>query len=274
MACAVSGGPDSLALLILAVAAGLQATAVHVDHGLRPGSAEEASVVADAAARLGAAFDARRVALEPGPNLEARARTARYAVLPVGVLTGHTADDLAETMLVNLLRGAGLDGLAPMRAIGRVGRPLLDLRRTETRALCRSMGMVPVEDPSNQDRRFTRNRVRHDLVPLLAEISGRDPVPVLVRQSVLLGAEASLLDQCAAGLDPTDARAMAAAPEVLARRAIRSWLRGSEVERHPPTAAEVERVLKVVKGEVVACELSGHRRVQRSMGRLTVRFLT
>lgn len=270
MVCAVSGGADSLALLALAVAAGLDATAVHVDHGIRTGSADEATVVNEAAARLGARFETRTVAVEPGPNLEARARTARYRALPEGVLTGHTADDLAETMLVNLLRGAGLDGLAPMRTGDRVGRPLLGLRRRETRALCRAVGLAVVEDPSNDDRRFTRNRVRHELLPLLADISGRDPVPILVRQSELLGAEASLLDRWAADLDPTDARATAAAPEVLARRAIRIWLRATAPEHHPPTAAEVERVLVVVRGQAVACQLSGDRGVRRSQGRLTL----
>jgi len=277
--CAVSGGADSLALLILAVEAGLAATAVHVDHGLRLGSAGEAEVVADAAARLGAGFEARSVVVTPGPNLEARARVARYAALPAGVLTGHTADDLAETMLVNLLRGAGLDGLAPMRAdaparadpLARVVRPLLEVRRAETRALCAWAGFSPFEDPSNADRRFTRNRVRHELLPLLASISGRDPVPILVRQSALLGSEASLLDELAGALDPTDARAMAAAPEALARRAIRTWLRAGAAECHPPSAAEVERVLAVIRGEATGCELSGDRTVRRSKGRLTLR---
>ncbi len=272
VACAVSGGADSLALLILTVAAGLRVLAIHVDHGLRPGSAQEAEVVHHAARALGASFEARSVTVGAGPNLEARARAARYRALPDGVLTGHTADDLAETMLVNLLRGAGLDGLAPMRAGSgdRVLRPLLGLRRRETRALCDATGMVPVEDPSNRDRRFVRNQVRHDLLPLLAEISGRDPVAVLVRQSELLGAEASLLDEWAARLDPTDARALAAAPEVLARRAIRTWLRTTDEEHHPPSAAEVARVMEVVRGEVVACQLPGDRRVQRSQGRLRV----
>ncbi len=134
--------------------------------------------------------------------------------------------------------------------------------------MCLASGMTPIEDPSNDDRRFTRNRVRHELLPLLASISGRDPVPVLVRQSELLGGEAELLDDLAAALDPTDARALAAAPEALARRALRTWLRPSDVERHPPSAAEVARVLQVVRGEAVACELAGGRRVQRSGGRL------
>ena len=103
--CAVSGGADSLALLVLARAAGCPALAVHVDHGLRPGSAGEADVVAAVAAAVGADFRAERVDVAAGPNLEARARAARYGVLPDGALTGHTADDRAETMLINGLLG-------------------------------------------------------------------------------------------------------------------------------------------------------------------------
>src|SRR5438876_376086 len=138
--CAVSGGADSLALLVLAVAAGCTATAVHVDHGLRPGSADEADVVRDAAARYRAGFRSERVHVAAGPNLEARAREARFAVLPPDVLTGHTADDQAETILLNLLRGAGRGGLTGM---GPGRHPLLRVRRRETRALCAAEGLVP-----------------------------------------------------------------------------------------------------------------------------------
>ena len=200
--CAVSGGADSLALLVLAVAAGTRVTAVHVDHGLRAGSDDEAHVVADAAERFGAAFRAVRVEVAPGPNLEARARAARYAALPADVLTGHTADDQAETVLLNLLRGAGLDGLAGMRS---ARRPLLGLRRSETRALCGDLGLRPVEDPSNESPAFRRNRVRHELLPLLDAIAERDVVPVLARQAEVLRDEADLVDALAADLDPTDA---------------------------------------------------------------------
>ena len=99
--CAVSGGADSLALLVLAVAARCDVTAIHVDHGLRPESAGEAAVVAEAAALLGARFVAEKVSVRPGPNLEARARAARFSVLPDGVATGHTMDDQAETIPVS-----------------------------------------------------------------------------------------------------------------------------------------------------------------------------
>lgn len=266
VACAVSGGADSLSLLALAAAAGCRVTAIHVDHGLRPESAGEADVVRLAAERFGAAFRAERVAVEPGPNLEARARAARFAVLPPDVLTGHTADDQAETVLLNLVRGAGIAGLAGMAP---AGHPLLGLRRHETRQLCRALGLEPIHDPTNDDPVHRRNRVRAELLPLLESIAERDVVPVLARQSAVLRAEAALLDALAGELDPTDARAMAAAPPALARRAVRGWLAGAPShEAHPPDLATVERVLAVARGEARAADVGGGGRVVRSRQRL------
>ncbi len=263
--CAVSGGADSMALLALACEAGCSVTAVHVDHGLRAGSADEADVVEAAAQRFGASFRCLTVDVAPGPNLEARARAARYAALPIGVLTGHTADDQAETVLINLLRGSGLDGLAGMRAesSGR-RRPLLRLRRAETHALCHDLGLEVVSDPSNDDLRFTRNRVRHELLPLLDVIARRDVAAVLAQQSSMLAAEADLLDELAAAIDVTDALAVAAAPLPLARRAVRRWL----TCEHPPDQATVERVLAVARGEAVATEVGHDRSVHRTAQRL------
>lgn len=264
--CAVSGGADSLALLVLARHTGCSVTAVHVDHRLRPGSAAEADVVARAAARFGAGFRAEQVHVGPGPNLEARARAARRAVLPPDALLGHTADDQAETVLLNLLRGAGLDGLAAMRADGR--RPLLGLRRADTRAVCAALGLEPVEDPSNLDPSFRRNRVRHEVLPLLADVAGRDVVPLLGRTASVAAEAVDHLTAQADRLDVTDAAALAAAPPVPARLAVRAWLRGCTDERHPPAAAAVERVLAVARLEAVATEVGGGWRVARTDGRL------
>ncbi len=270
LACAVSGGADSLALLVLAVAAGCDVTAIHVDHGLRPGSVAEAEVVAGAAAWFGARFEGRRVSLVPGPNLEARARAARFAVLPTDVATGHTMDDQAETILVNLLRGAGADGLAGMAPGAR--HPILGLRRHETHALCAAVGLVPACDESNDDPAFVRNRIRHELLPLCAQVAGRDPVPLLARQAGVLRDEVALLDSLATRRlpDPADARAVAAAERPLARRALRRWLRETGDGEHPPSLAEVDRTLAVAAGTAVGTELSGGRRVRRTDGRLRV----
>jgi len=266
LVCAVSGGPDSLALLVLAVAAGCVVTAVHVDHGLRPGSAAEATVVADAARRFGASFRSERVVLGDGPNLEARARQARRIVIGADAATGHTTDDQAETVLANLMRGAGVHGLAAMRA--GTTHPMLGLRRTETASVCDRVGLDPVRDPSNHDPRFVRNRVRHELLPLLASIAGRDLVPVLGRQARLLAGDADLLDAIGALIDPCDAAALATAPPAAARRSIRAWLTGSGI--YPPSGDAVERVLEVARLERRATEVGEGRRVARSGGRLRI----
>ena len=218
-----------------------------------------------AAERFGAAFRAERVVVAAGPNLEARARAARYAVLPPGVLTGPTADDQAETVLLNLIRGAGLAGLSGM-APDR--RPLLALRRAETHRLCADLALAPVQDPTNADPAHRRNRVRADLLPLLASIAERDVVPVLARQAAVLRAEAALLDALADELDPTDAAALAAAPPALARRAVRGWLGAGQ--EHPPDLASVDRVLAVARREAKGADVGGGRRVTRSRGRLAL----
>ncbi len=282
LTCAVSGGPDSLALLVLSTLAGCRVTVVHVDHGLRVGSAGEADLVAAASASFGASFRGVRVQVTPGPNLEARARAARFASLPSGVATGHTMDDQAETVLCNLLRGAGPDGLAGMRPGHE--HPLLALRRSETRAVCEEAGLRWVEDPTNDDPRHLRNRVRHELLPLCAELAGRDPVPLLARLAQLAALDSGFLADLAAEIvpDPTVARDVALAPEPLAGRAIRRWLRelgatpGSGgrpsavpgPDRQPPSLADVRRVLVVAAGGAVGTELAGGWRVRRSRGRL------
>ena len=264
VACAVSGGPDSMALLVLSVARGCRVTAIHVDHGLRPHSDREAEKVRDLANILGAEFKAVRIHIETGGNLEARSREARYGALPDDVLTGHTADDQAESVLINLLRGAGLRGLSGMQPNDR--HPLLRLRRVETRDLCVSLGIDTVSDPSNNDPRFQRNRIRHELIPLLDELANRDVSLILARQADLIRSDADLLDELAAHLDPSDAKELVAAPIALARRAIRAWI----ASPYPPDAATVERVLAVAKGEFTACDIGDNRQVRRSHQRLSI----
>jgi tRNA(Ile)-lysidine synthase len=245
--------------MALAVASGLNVTAIHVDHALRPESASEANIVRSAAQSVGADFQALTVSVGQGSNLEARARQARYQALPGDVFTGHTADDQAETVLLNILRGAGLDGLAGIRPTGGpsqlVSHPLLAIRRTETEAVCQLLGWTPVSDPSNNDHSLLRNRIRQQILPLLNEAAHRDLTPILSRQAEL-----------ALSIDPTDAKALTAAPIALARRAIRRWLSTT----HPPDAASVERVLAVARGEVIACELPGGIRISRTNQRISI----
>jgi tRNA(Ile)-lysidine synthase len=236
-----------------------------VNHGLRADAGHDAGLAAASADVLGVAFRVHEVHVPPGPNLEARARVARYAALPVSVATGHTADDQAETVLLRLLRGTGPTGLASM-APGAT-HPILALRRAETRALCTHLGLAVADDSTNRDPAHRRNRVRHEVVPLLADVAGRDVVPLLVRTAGLARDDGALLDELAAAIDPTDARALRDAPAPLARRALRRWL---QVDGYPPDAAAIERVLAVAAGTWVACELDGGRRVERSEQRLRV----
>ena len=264
--CAVSGGADSSALLLLAVAAGCNVTAHHVDHGLRTESAAEANVVAALAERAGAEFVAHRCSVAPGSNLEARARHARFELLPVGVVTGHTLDDRAETVLINLMRGAARTGLSPLSNAER--HPIVRLRRAETEALCCLHGVQPVTDPSNNDPAFVRNRVRHELLPLLNDISQRDVAAVLDRQGDVLGSEDAFLDSLAGAIDATDAKAVAAAPVVLSRRAVRQFITREWPREHPPASDSVDRVLAVANGSATSCEIEGGHRVHRTDQRL------
>jgi tRNA(Ile)-lysidine synthase len=264
--CAVSGGADSLALLVLARAWGHEVRAVHVDHGIRVDTAHEAEVVAAASERFGARFEAVSVRVEPGPNLEARARQARYGALPAGVLTGHTADDQAETVLLALVRGSAWHGLGAMAPSPQ--RPLLGLRRSETEAVCAALGLTPIDDPSNRDPAHRRNRIRHELLPLIADIADRDPVPVLNRQAELFRQGAEVLEALAAALDPTDARAVASADPIVARQAVRSWLWEARGGDHPPDLATVDRVRAVAALEATGTDVGQGWRVERSHQRL------
>ena len=264
--CAVSGGADSSALLILASMTGEEVIAHHVDHGLRPNSSIESDRVARLANQVGAKFRSVALSLEEGPNLEARARSARFDALPDDVLTGHTADDQAETIILHLLRGGGPDALAGM---GHEQHPIIKLRRADTESICQIFEWTPVEDPSNEDPRFRRNRVRHEILPLLNDVAERDVVPLLIRAGEIAEKDADLLDQLAQEIDVTDAAALASAPIALARRSIRAWLRGE----HPPDLASVERVLQVARGEALGTEITGGRSVRRTNGKLRLETL-
>ena len=264
--CAVSGGADSSALLILASMTGEELIAHHVDHGLRPNSSIESDSVARLANQVGAKFRSVTLSLEEGPNLEARARSARFAALPDDVLTGHTADDQAETIILHLLRGGGPDALAGM---GDEHHPIIKLRRADTESVCQIFEWKPVEDPTNEDPRFRRNRVRHEVLPLLNEVAEGDVVPLLIRAGEIADKDADLLDRLAQEIDVTDAAALATAPIALARRSVREWLRGE----HPPDLASVERVLQVARGEALGTEITGGRSVRRTNGKLRLETL-
>jgi tRNA(Ile)-lysidine synthase len=274
-----SGGADSLALLSLVAAAGVPAIAVHVDHGLRAGSDADFAVVAAVGAELGVPARAAVVTVEPGPNLEARAREQRYRALEAvrseagasAVLVGHTADDQAETVLLNLLRGSATAGLAamPVRQ-GTLLRPILGLRRRDTLEICARLGLAPLEDPMNAETRYRRVWLRREVLPALEAGANRDLRGLLARQAEIMREESDLLDSLAARAlaaagDPPAVAALAALEPALARRALRLWLGGS-----PPSLATIDALLGVVAGDRRALELAGGRRVVRRRGHLEI----
>lgn len=211
---AVSGGPDSLALLLLAAAARPgKLEAATVDHRLRDGSAGEAAEVAELCDRLGVPHATLPLEWHEAPqaNLQARAREARYAALAgwaaqrglAALATAHHLDDQAETLLMRLARGAGLAGLAGIRRLRPIDaggggsillvRPLLDWRRDELHAIVAAAGLQPAEDPANRNPRHDRTRAR----ALLAAIDWPEPARLAASAANLADAVEAL--QFAAG---------------------------------------------------------------------------
>ncbi|BBX84916.1 tRNA(Ile)-lysidine synthase [Mycolicibacterium aubagnense] len=239
----LSGGADSLALT--AVAAALKpTTALIVDHGLQPGSAEVAATAAAQARKLGC-VDAQVISVNVGTDggPEAAARTARYDALNQAragapVLLAHTLDDQAETVLLGLGRGSGPRSIAGMRVWDPPwGRPLLEVRRADTEAACAELGLTPWRDPHNTDPRYTRVRLRTEVLPLLEEVLSGGVARALARTAAALREDNDALDALAAthlaALRSDSVHGTAAGltvagleelPAALRRRVIRGWL--------------------------------------------------
>jgi tRNA(Ile)-lysidine synthase len=244
---ACSGGADSLALAAAAVAVRGRG-AVHgavVDHGLQDGSAERAAATAELLDGLGIPTTVHRVDVTGKGGIEAAARRARYAALGAArphpdspVLLGHTLDDQAETVLLGLGRGSGARSLAGMRAWDAPWcRPLLGVRRTVTRAACAAAGLPVWDDPHNTDPRFTRVRLRHEVLPLLEDVLSGGVAEALARTARQLREDGEALDAVAAdllarGRDPEGGllvASLAGVPAALRRRVLRSWLTAAGV---------------------------------------------
>lgn len=249
---AVSGGPDSLALLLLAAAARPgQVEAATVDHQLRAESADEAAMVAGLCEKFGIPHGvlSTRWVDKPATAIQERARRERYQLLSFwaeergldALVTGHHADDQAETLMMRLTRGAGVRGLAGMRTSSRTPgskvrllRPLLGWRRAELVQICRDAGIVPAADPSNDDEHYERVRVRKHL------------------------AEADWLDVSAIA---ASARHLADAQTALEWAARREWKQAvkerSDLIAYSPTDAPGEIVRRVVARAVRSLATEG-----------------
>ncbi|WP_061924731.1 tRNA lysidine(34) synthetase TilS [Corynebacterium simulans] len=248
IAVGLSGGADSLALTAALVAEGFEVQALCVDHGLQPGSAEQAGKAAGQAESLGARAEVLKVEVADRGSLEAAARLARYQAfagatrLPVAV--AHTADDQAETLLLGALRGkvAGMLPAAEIEGV-RVVRPLLQVRRAQTLAACEELGLAVWHDPQNRDTSFRRVALRREIIPQLSQLIGGDAVPALAQaagdaaldDAALSNAALSkaALSNAAPGSVGLDAAELAALSEPVRRRILAAWLheQGAEVTR-------------------------------------------
>lgn len=262
---AVSGGADSTAMFVLAYLTYDNVRIWHLDHSLRPTSSKEAEKVRGLANAFSVPAEIFTVKVDDGPNLEERARDIRRRSFVPGVATAHTADDLVETMIINLIRGAGIKGLGSITFGPQ--HPILALRRSETEAICRALSINFVVDESNLDPRFVRNRVRNEVIPLLADISSRDIVPVMARTASIFQKIDDFIESSASGIDPTDAKELAGRDEIIATEAIRAWL--LDDRGHSISYKLANEVLSVARGEKVAVDLPGAVRVRRSKGRLS-----
>jgi len=235
----LSGGPDSLALTAAAVRSGLEVTALIVDHGLQSGSSRVAAEASEAAAALGAQTRILPVSVGRRGGLEAAAREARYAALDAArddhpVLLAHTADDQAETVLLGLARGSGARSIAGMRDWNPPwGRPFLGVRRSQTLRACTDFGLAPHHDPHNRDPRFTRVRLRAEVLPLLDDVLHGGVVEALGRTAAGLQDDNDALDEwahrVAAGAVRADGLAVGPLREVpmaVRTRVVRRWLSG------------------------------------------------
>jgi tRNA(Ile)-lysidine synthase len=227
----LSGGADSTCLLDVAVRLGAEVSALHVNYGLRPGADEDEAHCRELCARLGVDLAVERVSLPEGTNLQAAARDARYEIaerLATGdYAAGHTASDQAETVLYRLVTSPGrraLLGMEPRRR--RLVRPLLEATAEETRVYCRERGLPWREDPSNEDPRFARSRIRHEALAALREVSPAAERSI-VETSRLLRDEAEIVERAVdaelaeLGPPPVELAALRARPPALARLVLR-----------------------------------------------------
>lgn len=286
---ACSGGADSLALAGAAVAVCPEVHAVVVDHGLQAGSGEVAERARAQLADLGVRAEVRAVVVGNGPDgPEGEARRARYAALRevsdalggAPVLLGHTLDDQAETVLLGLGRGSGARSLAGMRTWDPPWcRPLLGVRRATTRQACAEAGLDPWEDPHNDDPRYTRVRLRHEVLPLLEEVLAGGVAPALARTAAQLADDDAALTALAEDVRRAaqdDDGGLAAAvvgkePAAVRRRVLRAWLTAQGARGWD------EAQLRAVDGLVARWRgqgppsLPGRLEVIRTRGRLMVR---
>ena len=285
-----SGGADSLALTLAAAAVRGpdDVRAVVVDHRLQDGSAERAAATVALLAERGIAARVHAVDVTGPGGIEAAARRARQAALCAArphpdspILLGHTLDDQAETVLLGLGRGSGARSLAGMRRWDPPWlRPLLTVRRTTTRAAC--AGLEVWDDPHNADPRFTRVRLRHEVLPLLEDVLSGGVAEALARTAEQLREDVDALEAVAAQLlaatctpaAPTpelDLGVLADVPPALRRRVLRAWLTAAGVTGLTATHLHAADELAAHGPDRAGVAVPGGLELYRAHGRLGIR---
>lgn len=271
----VSGGPDSVCLLDvlgrLSETLDLGLEVAHVDHGLSSRSEEVAAAVARAASAAGHDVHVARAGGLEGPNLHARAREFRYRFFETvaaetgasRVVTGHTLDDRVETTLARLIHGAGTGGLAGIRPRnGNRLRPLLTVRRSETRAYCAARGLEFFDDPSNSDERFERAAVRARVLSVIEDRWGDGAVRAMASAADRLAEDAAFLDGLAETLYGQIAKRVPGEVRFdleairLAPRALRRRVLGLAVGHARDRSGGIEAALDALEGRDVGGGLS------------------
>lgn len=248
---ALSGGADSAALAFLALRHGAAADALHVDHGL-PASAMLREAAIEIAAKLDLDLEIVAVEVGDGASPEEQARIARYGVLDgwrQTVLTAHTKDDNAETILINLIRGTAATGLGgiPYHRPPHTYRPTLDITRAETREIASLLGLSFRDDPMNFDLDVMRNRIRHEIIPRAREMNPR-VIDALARAATAVTADSTLLDGMVDHIDTTSGVAigiLVTLPRPLANRLLGRLISSAGVGL---TEDRLARVWSVVEG--------------------------
>lgn len=258
----VSGGPDSVAMLRVLVELGAAPVVLHVDHGLRGEEARgDAEFVRVLCENLGVPCEVRRIDLR-GPNLQEEAREERYRISKEAirahglstVATGHTADDVAETVLLNLARGAGMRGLSGIPPVrGRFVRPLIERHKPEILAYLEHLGQPYRTDPTNLAPKYARNRVRLEVLPVLENMYP-GAAANMARAAALLREDLGTLEDLAAGSVHrreeeivVPLRTLRALPPALRRYAVRRAYRKTLPDAPPLGSALVESILRLAE---------------------------
>lgn len=295
----LSGGVDSVVLFHVMIRLGFARLVVcHLHHGLRGADSDaDEALVRELAATHQCELEHRRapvaaLAEENGESLETAGRNARRAFFAeVAAARGinrlflaHQADDQAETVLMNLLRGAGLNGLGGMREVTAGGphwqiiRPLLSIPREEILAYARTHSLAWREDATNHSRSHFRNRLRLDVIPALSAALGHDAQPALLRSARLAAEDDHWMTQQAdlarLALEhqdgALDAKALSQLPIPLTRRVLRAWLRGHAVPNVGLAVVEAAMAVLAATGQPASLNLPGGRRLRRRGGKLFV----